>query len=280
MQRPLGLIAGLGHFPFEVARAARRRGDRVLAAAIHGLTETALEAEVDELRWFHLGELSSFLAAFREAGVVDAVMAGKVPKEFLLRDPGSLRLDALALQVLAGLADRRDDSLLGAFAEALESGGVHLHGQAELTPELMVEAGVLSRCAPDAAMRADVDFAWPIAKAVAGLDVGQSVIVKQGAVLAVEAIEGTDAALERGAALGGPGSLLVKVAKPGQDPRFDVPVIGVGTVDALCAVGAAGLAVEAGQTVFLQREEALARADSAGLVVMGVTDPPGAEGAA
>jgi DUF1009 family protein len=274
MQRPLGLIAGLGQFPFEVARAARRRGDRVLVAALRGLTEPSLEAEVHEIRWFHLGELASLLDAFREAGVIDAVMAGKVPKDFLVRDPGSLRLDALALRLLAGLADHRDDSLLGAFAGALEADGVRLHGQADLTPELLVEPGVLGCRAPDAAMRADVAFAWPIAKAVAGLDVGQSVVVKERAVLAIEAIEGTDAALARGAALGGAGVLLVKVAKPAQDPRFDVPVIGRATIEALCAAGAAGIAVEAGRTVFLQREEALSRADAAGLVVMGVGPPP------
>ncbi len=270
MPRPLGLIAGLGQFPFEGARAARRRGDRVLAVALRGLTEPALEAEVDRLRWFHLGELSALLESFREAGVEDAVMAGKVPKAFLLRDPGALQLDALAQRVLAGLADRRDDSLLGAFAEALESGGVKLHGQAELTPELLVEAGVIGAHAPGEALRADVAFGWPIAKAVAGLDIGQSIVVKDCAVLAIEAIEGTDAALARGAELGGAGALLVKVAKPSQDPRFDVPVIGLDTVQALCDAGAAGIAVEAGETVFLQREEAMKRADAAGLVVLGV----------
>lgn len=273
MQRPLGLIAGIGRFPFEVARAARRRGDHVLAAAIRGLTEPALEAEVDRLRWFHLGELSELLGIFREAGVEDAVMAGKVPKDFLLRDPGSLRLDALARRVLSGLADRRDDSLLGAFADVLESGGVTLHGQSALTPELLVEEGVAGAHAPDEALCADLAFAWPIAKAVAGLDIGQSIVVKDRAVLAIEAIEGTDAALARGAELGGAGALLVKVAKPCQDLRFDVPVIGLDTIAALCAAGAAGIAVEAGETVFLQREEAMERADAAGLVVIGVERP-------
>jgi len=277
MLRPLGLIAGLGQFPFEVARAARRRGDRVLVAAIRGLTEPSLEAEVDRLRWFHLGELAAFLAAFREAGVEDAVMAGKVPKDFLVRDPGALQLDALALQVLAGLADRKDDSLLGAFADALEAGGVRLHGQAALTPELLVPEGPLGRHGADPAIHADIAFAWPIAKAVAGLDVGQSVVVKDRAVVAVEAIEGTDQALARGAQLAGGGTLLVKVAKPSQDLRFDVPVIGLGTIEALCAAGARGIAVEAGETVLLERDEALKRADDAGLVVLGVRDPAASE---
>jgi DUF1009 family protein len=273
MQRPLGLIAGLGEFPLEVARAARRRGDVVFAAGIRGLTRPDLEAEVDELQWFHLGELSSFLEAFVEAGVRDAVMAGKVPKSALFESEGELRLDALAQRLLARLADRRDDSLLGAFADVLEEGGVKLHGQAALTPELVVEEGVLGACPPDESFLADVAFGWPVATALAGLDVGQSVVVKDRAVLALEAIEGTDAALERGALLGGPGTLLVKVAKPAQDPRFDVPVIGLDTIEALVRGGARGVVVEAGQTVFLQREEAMARADAEGLVVLGMLCP-------
>ena len=277
MQRPLGLIAGLGTFPFEVARAARRAGDRVLAAGVRGLTEPALEHEVDELHWFHLGELGSFLRVFRAAGVSDAVMAGKVPKSFLLRDPGSLHLDALALETLSRLADRRDDSLLSAFADALESGGVKVHGQAALTPELLVEEGPLGRVVPDAGFVANAVFGWPIAKSIAGLDIGQSVVVKDLAVLAVEAIEGTDAALERAAQYGGEGSVLVKVAKPGQDPRFDVPVIGLDTIETLRRVGAVGVVVEAHQTVFLQRDEALSLADDLGVAVLGV-GPEGPEG--
>lgn len=278
MQRPLGLIAGIGEFPFEVARAARRAGDRVVAAGVRGLTAPALETEVDELHWFHLGELGSFLRAFCDAGVADAVMAGKIPKSFLLRDPDSLHLDSLALEVLSRLSDRRDDSLLGAFAEALESGGVKVHAQAALTPELLVEEGVLGAVAPDAALLANVEFAWPIAKAIAGLDIGQSVVVKDRAVLAVEAIEGTDSTLERAAELGGAGSVLVKVAKPGQDPRFDVPVIGRETLETLRRVGAGGLAVESAQTVFLQRSQALSLADEAGIVVLGIGEAgPGGE---
>jgi len=273
MQRPLGLIAGLGEFPLEVARAARRRGDVVFAAGIRGLTRPDLEAEVEELQWFHLGELSSFLKAFVEAGVRDAVMAGKVPKSALFHSEGVLRLDALAQRLLARLADQRDDSLLGAFADVLEEGGVKLHGQAAWTPELLVEEGVLGARAPDDAFLADVAFGWPVATALAGLDVGQSVVVKDRAVLALEAIEGTDAALERGALLGGSGTLLVKVAKPTQDPRFDVPVIGLDTIEALARGGARGVVVEAGQTVFLQRKEAMARADAEGLVVLGMVSP-------
>lgn len=272
MSRPLGLIAGLGSFPFEVARAGRARGDRVFVAAIRGLTEPSLADEVDELHWFHLGELQSFLGAFEAAGIGEAVMAGKVPKSFLYENAADLHLDALALQMLANLADRKDDSLLGAFADALEAGGVKLRGQAELTPELLVGNEMLSARGPTQAEAADVSFAWPIAKSIAGLDVGQSVIVKERAVLALEAIEGTDAAVERAAKLGGAGCAVVKVAKPNQDLRFDVPVIGAETIDVLARHGVTVLAVEAHQTVFLDRERALAQADAAGLCIFGTLD--------
>lgn len=272
MSRPLGLIAGLGRFPFEVARAGRARGDRVFVAAIRGLTEPSLADEVDELHWFYLGELQAFLSAFEAAGIAEAVMAGKVPKSFLYENAADLHLDSLALQMLTSLGDRKDDSVLGAFADALEAGGVKLRGQAELTPELLVGSELLSARGPTEAEAADVAFGWPVAKSIAGLDVGQSVIVKNRAVLALEAIEGTDAAVERAAALGGEGCAVVKVAKPNQDLRFDVPVIGAETIEVLARYGVSVLAVEAHQTVFLDRDRALAQADAAGICVCGTLD--------
>ena len=270
MPRCIGLIAGLGLFPFEVARAVRRRGDRVVAAGIVGLTDPALEAEVDALHWFQLGQMQAFIDSFLAAGVSQAIMAGKVPKSFLYTGTSELELDALALELLGGLADRKDDSLLGVFADVVERAGVTLYGQAELTPELCAGEGVLGGLAPSAEVLADVAFAWPIAKAVAGLDIGQSVVVKRGAVLAVEAIEGTDATIARGGELGGGEVVVVKVAKPAQDPRFDVPVIGVETIECLARARAVALAVEAGHTVVLERERVVARADAEGIVLLGV----------
>lgn len=270
MARNLGLIAGLGRFPFEVAGAARRRGDSVLAAAIRDLTDPRLEQEVDELRWFHLGELQAFIDAFLAAGIGEAVMAGKVPKTFLFERAGELKLDALAARLLAGLADRKDDSLLGAFADAVEAAGIALRGQADLVPELLARSGVLGGKRPSAEQLADVAFGWPIAKALAGLDVGQCAVVKAGAVLALEAIEGTDAAVARGAALGGGGVVVVKVAKPSQDARFDVPVVGPDTIETLAGAGAAVLAVEAGRTVVLESERTRELADARDVVLLGV----------
>jgi len=273
VSRRFGLIAGLGRFPFEVARAARARGDRVLAAGIRGLTDPALAQEVDALHWFGLGELQSFIDTFRSEGIRDAAMAGKVPKSFLYENAGSLELDALARELLARLADQRDDSLLGAFARAVEDAGIHLCGQADLTPALRAQAGVLGARRPTPAQWRDVLFGWPVAQELARLDIGQTVVVKDTAVMALEAIEGTDATIARGGALGGGDVCVVKVAKPSQDPRFDIPVVGLATIEALAAAGARVLAIEAGQSVLLEREAALALADRVGVAVVGVAAP-------
>lgn len=276
---PLALIAGRGRLPLEVARAARRRGRRVEAIGFPGETEPALEAEVERLTWLHLGELGALLGTLRKAGAREAVLAGKVPKTLLYGDPSRLRPDATALALLARLRDRKDDSILGALARFLQEEGVRLGAQAELVPELVAGEGVLGRVAPTPAQRADVAFGWPVAKAIGGLDVGQTVVVHERAVLAVEAIEGTDEAIRRGGLLGGPGACVVKVAKPGQDPRFDLPAIGADTLDVMCEVRAAVLAVEAGATLVLDRERLLAAADAAGIAVLGVAPGELAAGA-
>jgi DUF1009 family protein len=267
---PLALIAGRGRLPLEVARAARRGGRRVQAIGFSGETEPALEAEVERLTWLHLGELGALLRTLREAGAREAVMAGKVPKTHLYGDLSRLRPDATALALLARLRDRKDDSILGALARFLEEEGIHLGPQAALVPDLVAGEGVLGRVTPTPAQRADVAFGWPLAKAIGGLDVGQTVVVRDRAVLAVEAIEGTDEAIRRGGLLGGPGACVVKVAKPGQDPRFDLPAVGADTLDVMCEVQAAVLAVEAGVTLVLDRERLLAAADAAGIAVLGV----------
>ncbi|MCP5057405.1 MAG: LpxI family protein [bacterium] len=265
----VGLIAGLGRLPIEVALAAREGGTRVVAIGLHGLTEASLADEVESFAWVHVGEVAPMMAHFREAGAKTLVMAGKVPKTFLWERPDLVKPDARALQALAGLKDRKDDSLLGAFAGLLVEEGFSLLGQAELAPALLAEVGILGSVEPGPEELADIEFGWPIAKAIGELDVGQTVVVRGKAVLALEAVEGTDAAVERGCALGEPGATVVKVAKPAQDMRFDVPTIGLATVQALARGGARALAVEAGKTVVLEREALLAEADRHGIAVVG-----------
>jgi DUF1009 family protein len=265
----LGLIAGQGVFPLEVARTARRRGVRVACVALRDQTRPEIESAVESITWIYPGEVGAGLAAFRAAGVRDVVMAGKVAKGDLFRNPDALRLDANAAGMIDGLADRKDDTILGKLADFLETLGLHLLPQYALTPELLVAEGVLTRTQPSEAQRADIAFGVPIAKTIGELDIGQTVVVKDRAVLAIEAIEGTDAALRRAGAIAA-GACAVKVAKPGQDPRFDVPTIGPGTVAVLAEAKIAALAIEAGATVVLEREAVVREADRHGIAIVAV----------
>lgn len=272
MTEKIGLIAGRGLFPLEIARAARARAIPVCAVAIRDNTDPSLEELVDETVWCYLGEIGKLIESFRAAGVTRAVMAGKVLKANLYQDLAALRPDAVALRMVASLRDRKDDSILGAIADTLQQHGIELVSQTAWVPELLVGEGVLGAQALTPAQLADVEFGFPIAKVIGGLDIGQTVLVKDRAVMAIEAIEGTDAAIQRGGALAGGGVCMVKVAKPSQDPRFDVPAIGVETLRNLSQVRASVLAVEAGKTLIFEKEKVLAMADEAGIVVLGVTE--------
>ncbi len=265
----LGLIAGQGRFPLEVARSARRSGQRLVCVALRDLTEPAIEEEVEEVVWIHLGEAANGIAAFHKAGVSEAVMAGKVPKNLIIGDTEPLRFDGSAQQLMDGLSDRKDDTILGAIADFLEKVGIRLLPQWALSPDLLAGTGPLGSATPSDEQRADIAFGLPIAKTMGELDIGQTVVVKGRAVLAVEAIEGTDAAIRRAGEIA-PGGCVVKVAKPAQDPRFDVPTIGLGTLESLSAARASLLAFEAGATVVLHREELARRADAEGIPIVGV----------
>lgn len=271
----LGLIAGRGRLPLDIARAARRRGLEVAAVAFHGDTEPELAESVTRVRWLHLGEIGALLSWLREAGVTEAILAGKILKTNLYGDLASLRPDARAISLLAALEDRSDDGILGAFAGALAAEGIVLRPQAELVPELLAARGVLGGVSPTDAQRRDAAFGFRIAKALGAVDVGQTVVVRERAVMALEAIEGTDAAIRRGAVLGGRGITVVKVAKPRQDPRFDMPAVGPDTIAVLAEVQAGALAVEAGRTLLVDRERMVRMADEAGIAILGL-DPDGA----
>ena len=273
----LGLIAGRGRLPLELARAARRRGLGVAAVAFHGETDPELAANVDRITWLHLGELAALLDALLAAGAEVVVMAGKILKTSLYGDLASLKPDARAIALFAGLRDRSDDAILGAIADILAGEGLLLRPQAELVPELLAQAGVLGGIAPGEAQRRDAAFGWRIAKALGQVDVGQTVVVRDRAVMALEAIEGTDAAIRRGALLGGPGVTVVKVAKPGQDPRFDLPAIGPDTLEVLVEAKAASLAVEAGRTLVVDRARVVELADAHGIALFGIGPPDGTD---
>ncbi len=263
----IGLIAGSGRFPLLFAESARRAGHRVVAAAHRGVTDPALAGAVDACAWVKLGQLGKVVGALREAGASRAVMLGAVPKVRFFRDALP---DAALLKVVTRVAVRGDDSLLRAIADHLEAEGLPVVDPAPFLADRLAPAGVMGRRAPDEGEWDDARYGLELARAVGRLDLGQTVVVKGRVALAVEALEGTDACVRRGGALARRGAVVVKAVKPGQDRRFDLPAVGPDTVSVLAEVKAAVLAVEAGATLVMDREELVREADRAGIAVVGL----------
>jgi hypothetical protein len=263
----VGLIAGNGRFPLVFARGARAAGVDVVAVAHQGETEPEIEALVESVTWIKVGELGRMIDAFRRGGVRRAVMAGGIRKATLFEN---FAPDERAIAFLSRLPHLGDDTVLRGIAGELESEGIAIVESTVFVPSLLTPEGVLGRNQPNERQWADIRHGAEVARAVGRWDVGQSVVIKGGIVLAVEAIEGTDAAIRRGGALGKGDAVVVKASKPGQDLRFDVPAVGRDTVDVCAEAGVAVLALEAGRTLMLDREELLAGADAAGLAVVGV----------
>jgi DUF1009 family protein len=268
---PIGVIAGNGAFPFLVLRSARRLGHDVVVVAIRGEAFPELEALAAELggtqlEWVSLGQLGRCIQVLKRHGVARAVMAGQVKHVKLFTD---VMPDLTMLGVLGRLVTKNTDALISGIADALLKQGVTLMDSTELLADLLVRPGVLTRAQPSEEMWADFAFGYPIADTIGGLDIGQTIVVKQRAVVAVEAMEGTDEAIARGGRLAGPGARVVKVAKPRQDMRFDVPVIGLATIAAMREAGMDGLSVDAGRTLMLDGEDVLRAANEAGMVIVG-----------
>ncbi len=267
---PLGLIAGNGRFPFLVAAAGRRAGRRVVAVAIKEETDPALAGEVDEIHWVSLGQLGRCIDALKGGGVQEAVMAGQVKHKQIF---AGIVPDLKMMALLARLALKNTDSLIGAVADALGREGIALLSSTVLLQEQMATAGTMTRRRPSADELKDVEYGREVARALAGFDIGQTVVVKDRAAVAVEAMEGTDEVIRRAGRIAGAGCTVVKVAKPRQDVRFDVPVVGPGTVAAMSEAQARVLAVQAGATLLLDRAELLAQADRADVAVWGFETP-------
>ena len=262
----IGLIAGNGRFPRLFAENARRLGYRVSAVALIGETEPVLEGHVDRIHWISIGHLGKLIKAFKQDGVREAVMVGGVKKTHLF----AIRPDFRALTLLRRMNGRKDDMILRALASELEAEGIQIRESTFGLKGLLVEEGVLSRRSPTKSERRDIEFGWDIALAVGKLDIGQCVVVKDCVVVAIEAVEGTDEAIRRGGALANGGAVVVKRFKPQQDRRFDLPTVGPMTIEVMVKSGASVLAVEAGHALFLDRAEAIAAADKAGIAVLGV----------
>ncbi len=264
---PLGLIAGNGRFPFLVAEAARKRGRRIVLIRLKEETDEGLEALVDETHEVSLGQLGSCIAALRKAGAREAIMAGQVRHRQIF---SGIVPDLTLMGVLARLAFKNTDSLIGGVADALEREGIRLMSSVELLRDQLADAGSMTGKKPTGDEQKAIDYGVRIAGELGRLDLGQTVVVKDRAVVALEAMEGTDEAIARGARIAGPGVVVVKMAKPRQDMRFDVPVVGERTLEALRGARAAVLAVEAGKTLLLDKPAFLAAAKEMGLVVVGV----------
>ena len=263
----IGLIAGSGQFPSIFSRAAREKGLNVYAVAHEGETDPALENLVEATKWVKIGQVKKLVAFFKENDVRDAVMAGAITKTKMF---SSVRPDLTALKILATMDHTHDDRLLRAFADALEREGIKVRASTFLLPELLAPEGCWTRRKPNKSETADVRFGWRIVKEIGGLDIGQSVVVRDGSVMAVEAIDGTDATIRRGGKLGKEKTVVVKASKPNQDMRFDVPAVGPETIKTMSSVGASVLAVEAGKTVVFDKEEMVALANRERIAIIGI----------
>ena len=267
MSENIGLIAGKGQFPLLFAQAARSHGVEVIAAAHRGETDPALGDLVQELHWVYVGQLGKIIRIFKKAGVRRAVMAGGITRGRLFKE---FRPDLRALSVVRRAGAGKDDRLLRAVAAELESEGITVAPSTLFLEDLLAPAGQIGRRAPSPEERQDIDFGLQVAREVGRLDIGQCVVVRRQVVVALEAIEGTDDAIRRGGSLAGPGTVVVKISKPHQDLRFDVPAVGPDTIAAMKEVGAAVLALESGKTLIFNRQEMLKAANRAKIAVWGL----------
>ena len=267
MPGPIGLIAGGGQFPLLFAAAARQRGHRVVAVAHHNETDPGLAGLADELIWVKLGQLGRIIRHFHKYLVTEAAFAGTITKTRIFHD---ILPDWKGLSLWNKIDIRLDDSILRAIADELAREGIEIIASTRFLNHLLFPEGILTKKGPDSEQMEDIRFGWRIARAIGRLDIGQCVVVRERSILAVEAIEGTDAAIRRGGELAGSGAVVVKLRKPGQDFRFDLPATGLGTISTMAAVRGEVLAVEAGQSLLFDREAMVAAANQAGIVVVGL----------
>jgi DUF1009 family protein len=263
-----GLIAGNGQFPLLVLEAARSRGIEMVVAAIREEASPELESRAARLHWLGLGELSRLIRVFKEEGISRALMAGQVKHTQIF---SSIRPDWKLLQLLMSLKEKNTDALIGGVAKVLLEEGIVLEDSTQFLEPLLAGEGVLTRRGPTPEEQQSLEYGRRVARELARWDIGQTVVVAEGACVAVEAMEGTDEVIRRAAHLAGGKPLsVVKVAKPNQDMRFDVPVVGLPTIAVMKECGATAMSLDAGKALLFDREEMLARADAADITIIGV----------
>jgi UDP-2,3-diacylglucosamine hydrolase len=261
----LGIIAGGGKFPLMAATSARKLGFHVVAAAHQGDTDPSLADVVDKIEWVKLGQLGKIINVFKKEGVKKALMAGAISKTNMF---GRTMPDLKGIALISRLAILHDDGILRAVAEEFAKDGIEIVSSTEYLPELLSPKGCLTKKKPDKEQEEDIRIGWQIAKELGRLDVGQCIVIKKRTVLALEAIDGTNETIARGGKIAGKGAVVVKVSKPDQDMRFDVPSVGLETIKVMADVHASVLAVEAGKTLLFDRDEMIESANKAGIAIV------------
>jgi DUF1009 family protein len=274
-----GLIAGNGRFPFLVLEGARSQGIDMAVIALKEEASPELEKSAKRLHWVSLGELSKAIDLLHKEGVTQAVMAGQVKHNKIF---SAIRPDWKLAKLLLSLPKKNTDALIGGVAHVLQDEGIHLVDSTLFLKPLLAGAGILTRRAPDERERADIAYGHSVARQVAAMDIGQTVVISDQACVAVEAMEGTDETIARAARIAaGKPLVVVKVSKPGQDMRFDVPVVGLPTIEQMKTCRATALGVDAGRTLLFDREELIEQANAAGIAIQAfVPDAPAEPGSA
>ncbi len=264
----IGIIAGNRKFPIVFSQAARSRGFSVVAIAIKGDTSRRLKKSVDKIYWLGLSEFSKMFDIFKREGISRVIMAGQISPHRLFGK--EINRDPQLREMLAELKDKRADTIFGAIAAKLKSHGLELIDSTTFIGDLLPGKGTLTKKEPALEIRQDIHFGFELARHIGSLDIGQTVAVKHKAIVAVEALEGTDNLIRRAGRLARGGITVVKVSKPKQDMRFDIPVVGLNTVKNLVRANAACLAIEAGRTLFIDKEQAVRLADRKGISIVAV----------
>ncbi|MFC1867861.1 LpxI family protein [Thermodesulfobacteriota bacterium] len=261
----IGIIAGGGRFPFIVANSAKKQGFHVVAVAHQGETDPALSDSVDKIIWVKLGQLGKLISAFKKNGIRKALMAGTIAKQRMF---GNIRPDLKGLSFISKMAIFHDDGILRALADELAEEGIEIVSSTLYLPELLAPKGCLTNKKPGKGEEEDIQSGWKIAKELGRMDVGQCVVIRNKTVLALEAIDGTNETIIRGGKIAVKNAVVVKISKPNQDLRFDVPSVGLETLKVMSRVKASVLAVEAGKTLMFDRSEMIEYADKAGISIV------------
>lgn len=267
--KKLGIIAGKGELPSIIASEAKSQGYSVFAFALESIADESLAEYVDEIQWLNVGKFGKLIDTLKKVGISEAVMAGKVSKALLYKS--KITPDLRAIKLLFSLKDRKDDSILLAITNELAREGIKLLEITQFSKKILMPEGILTKNKPTKEEWKDIEFGWKIAKEIGRLDIGQTVVIKNCAVMAVEAIEGTDEAIKRGCIFAGKGAVVVKVSKPEQDMRFDVPTVGLQTLNVMKEHRGSALAVEAGKSLILSKEAVIKEAQKAGISIVGYT---------